>query len=230
VDVDTGVQLLDARVGHVYLVDAGDGPVLVDTGMRGSERRVLRSLERAGRRPSDIRTIVLTHCDLDHLGSVAALARLTGAAVAIHELDAPVLAGTAPPQKGGRVMAALFRLTGFRPVTPDVLLRDGDVVGGLRVLHVPGHTPGSVALVRDDGVVCSGDALLGDRHGGIRPPDPRLAWDPAQAVASGERVRAACTRLLLPGHGRPVRLAPTPDAAAPDPAGTDPGTPAPSTD
>lgn len=204
VEIADGVVSLGARVGHAYLVDAGDGPVLVDTGMRGSARRVLRSIERAGLRPADVRTIVLTHCDLDHIGSAAALRRATGAAVAIHELDAPVVRGETPPQKGGRVMAALFRLAGFRPFTPDRLLRDGDVVGGLGVLHVPGHTPGSIALVREDGVVCSGDALLADRHGHVRPPDPRLAWDPARAEASAEPIRAACTRLLLPGHGAPA--------------------------
>lgn len=129
----------------------------------------------------------------------------SGARVAIHELDAGVLSGRERPHKGGRVMVALYRLLRFRPVVPDRRLRDGDTVGGLRVVHVPGHTAGSIALVRDDGVVFSGDALLSDGKGNVKPPDPKLALDPAQASASAsaaaEPIRAGCSRPLLPGHG-----------------------------
>jgi glyoxylase-like metal-dependent hydrolase (beta-lactamase superfamily II) len=123
--------------------------------------------------------------------------------VAIHELDAPVLTGVVRPQKGGRVMAVLHRLL-VRPVVPDRLLHDGDTIGGLRVVHVPGHTQGSIALVREDGVVFSGDALLSDKHGAVLPPDPRLAHDRAQAAASAEAIRALQFRLLLTGHGAPA--------------------------
>ncbi len=64
-------------------------------------------------------------------------------------------------------MVVINRLFRLRPVTPDLLLRDGDRIGGLEVVHVPGHTAGSIALRRADGVVSSGDALLGDSHGGL---------------------------------------------------------------
>jgi hydroxyacylglutathione hydrolase len=125
--------------------------------------------------------------------------------VAMHELDAPVLAGTERPHKLPPVMRALYRLL-VRSVTPDRLLHDGDTVGPLRVVHVPGHTVGSIALVRDDGVVFSGDALLSDKEGRVLPPDPRLAHDRAQAAASAEAIRALRPRLLLTGHGAPATL------------------------
>ena len=67
--------------------------------------------------------------------------------------------------------------------------------------------------MREDGVVLSGDALLGNRRGEVVPPDPRLAWDVAQATESASSIRAACTRVLLPGHGRPAWV---------QPAGSDP--------
>jgi hydroxyacylglutathione hydrolase len=163
-------------------------------------------IESVGRRATDLRYIVLTHCDIDHIGSVAALKQLTGAKVAIHELDGPVLAGEQRPQKGGPVMAAFSRLLRPQPVVPDLLLKDGDTIGGLHRMHVPGHTAGSIVLRRGDGVVFSGDALLGDRHGQVRPPAPRLALDRVQALASAERIKALPMKLLCPGHGAPVHM------------------------
>lgn len=94
---------------NVYLVVMQDGLVLVDTGMPGNARRILRFIEGLGRQPRDPRDIVLTDCDIDHVGSVAELKRRTGPRVAIHELDVAVFSGEQRPQKGG---LALWRSTG----------------------------------------------------------------------------------------------------------------------
>jgi glyoxylase-like metal-dependent hydrolase (beta-lactamase superfamily II) len=189
------------RVANVYLVVTQDGLLLVDTGMPGNARRILRFIEGLGRQPRDLRDIVLTYCDIDHVGSGAELKRRTGARVAIHELDVAVLSGEQRKQKGGLAMVALYRLLRFRPIAPDLRLRDGDTIGGLQVMHVAGHTAGSIALLRNDGVVFSGDALLSDTHGNVLPPDPRLALDPAQALLSAGMIRARRAGLLLAGHG-----------------------------
>jgi len=200
-----GVFKVDGvRVANVYLVMTQDGLLLVDTGMPGNAKRILRFIERLGREPRDLRDIVLTHCDIDHVGSVAELKARTGARVAIHELDAPVLSGEQHPQKGGLALVVLSRVLRFRPIAPDLRLRDGDMIGGLKVIHVAGHTAGSIALARDDGVVFSGDALLSDKHGNILLPDPRLAFDPAQASVSAELIEGRHAELLLTGHGAAV--------------------------
>ncbi len=133
-----GLHTTRFRVANAYLVTIPDGLMLVDSGMPGSAKRVLASIERLSRQPRELRSIVLTHCDIDHAGSAAELKRLTGVHVAIHALDAPVLSGKQRPQKGGRAMRLLSRLFRLQPVTPDVLLQDGDTIGGFRVLHVPG--------------------------------------------------------------------------------------------
>ena len=86
----------------------------------------------------------------------------------------------------------------FQSVVPDSLLRDGDEIAGVRVMHMPGHTAG-IALVRDDGVVFGGDALVSDRHGNLKPPDPRLALDAAQAARSARLILARCPSLVLIG-------------------------------
>jgi glyoxylase-like metal-dependent hydrolase (beta-lactamase superfamily II) len=209
VKVAEGIDTVEGlRVGNAYLVRGADGLLLVDSGTPGSAKRILASIERIGARPSDLRHIVLTHWHPDHMGSAAELRRLTGAQVAIHALDAPVLAGRERPAKGRRTMGLLFRIFRVAPLVADVALRSGDVISGLEVIHVPGHTAGSIALRRADGVVLSGDALLGDRHGRLRQPDPGLSLDPDQASASAATLRSLEPRLLLPGHGGPVRSSP----------------------
>lgn len=203
--VAEGIDTVEGlRVGNAYLVRGTDGLLLVDSGTPGSAKRILASIERIGAEPGDLRYIVLTHWHVDHVGGAAELKRRTGAQVAIHALDAPVLAGGELPAKGRRVMGLLLRVFRVAPLVADVALRSGDVIGGLEVVHVPGHTAGSIALRRADGVVFSGDALLGDRHGRVRDPDLSLALDPALALASAARIRALPHRLLLAGHGAPA--------------------------
>jgi glyoxylase-like metal-dependent hydrolase (beta-lactamase superfamily II) len=92
--IAAGVHRIDGlRAANCYLVAIDDGLLLVDTGMPGSAKRIVACLESTGSHAADLRYIVLTHCDMDHIGSVARLKELTGAKVAIHELDGPVLAG-----------------------------------------------------------------------------------------------------------------------------------------
>ena len=177
----------------------------VDTGMPGNARKILAAIEELGRRRSDLHLIVLTHWHPDHMGSADLLRRATGARIAIHELDAPVLAGREHPRKGRRAMALINRLFRIKPTVPDIELRSGEVIEGLEVVHAPGHTAGSIALRRNDGVLFSGDALLADRRGQVRFPDPGLSLDPVQATASAEALLSAPHVLLLPGHGAPAR-------------------------
>ena len=206
--VAEGVYRVDGPRGfNAYVAETSDGLALVDTGMPGGADRILATIRDAGHEPGDLHWIVLTHSDPDHIGSVAAIAKATGARIAIHAADAPALRGmpVATPSgwKGAlfRVVGVFFRVT---PAEPDRLLEDGDVIGGLRVMHVPGHTAGSIALVREDGVVFSGDTLLGDGSGSERPPTRGLARDVEQAMAQADRIRALGYTTPLPGHGEPV--------------------------
>ena len=222
-----GLYGIDGIIGaNVYLVVTEDGLTLVDAGMPGNAETVLAAIKGIGREPRELRRIVLTHSDPDHSGSAVRLKELTGALVAIHEQDAPALAGRRPKKikEAGAVpmrrtnmarvghdlgMRLVFKLSGrfrdFRPVDADILLKDGDTISGLRVVHVPGHTRGSIALYREDGVVFSGDALLGDSAGRVQPPTEALALNPARALASANKIESLGFTTLLPGHGRPVR-------------------------
>ena len=153
-------------------------------------------LEAAGRHNLSIELIVSTHGHTDHIECLAELKEATGARIAIHELDAPMLAD---PMLSG---AALF---GFsqRGVQPDVLLHEGDRVtipgseASLSVLHTPGHSPGSLSLL-GEGVLFSGDCLFA---GGIGRVD-LAGGDEREMMASLVRLSALDPELVVyPGHG-----------------------------
>jgi len=139
--------------------------------------------------------VINTHAHFDHILADAEVIVETGAKLALHRLDAPLLA-----QGGG---AAMFGLCGPDGLKADLLLDEGDTVavGDLRfsVLHTPGHTPGSICLYDPAAnVLFSGDLLF---YQGIGRTD--LSGGDHQAImCSLERVLALPEQTTVyPGHG-----------------------------
>jgi glyoxylase-like metal-dependent hydrolase (beta-lactamase superfamily II) len=173
--------------------------------MPGRARKIVSYVESLGKAPRSVETIVLTHPDLDHSGSAAQLKQLTGARVAIHEEDAPRLAGEKPwsEAKGtaGFVISILGLFIKLQPVPPDISLKEGEKLGPLTVLETPGHTSGSISLYKVGTALFSGDALLTNGKGLFR--EPRMVNE----ELGKESIRRMATlqfEYLLPGHGAPV--------------------------
>ncbi|MFI5941020.1 MBL fold metallo-hydrolase [Streptomyces uncialis] len=205
-------------VGNVHIVRLPDGYALIDTGVPGSAPAVLEALGELGARPQDVRRIVLTHCHVDHMGSAADLVEATGAQVLAGALDAPFVQGTAPEPEAvltpseralhERVLAGFDKADqpALRHVPVDVELRDGDLLEGwgepVRVLHVPGHTPGSVALhLTSSGVLFPGDLVATAEGRAILGP---FNVDRAEAIASFHRLAALDVDIVCVPHGLPL--------------------------
>ena len=157
-----------------------------------------------------MRQIVITHHHADHTGGLAELVERTGAQVMVHALDAPVVRGERPPpgpSSGGLLKPLLGRMAAGAPAARvDRELADGDEIDaldGMRVVHTPGHTPGSICLY------CPQRRLLftGDAAANIFRLGPALGWfteDAAQAKESIRKLAALDFEAAFFGHGRPI--------------------------
>jgi glyoxylase-like metal-dependent hydrolase (beta-lactamase superfamily II) len=199
------------RLGAIncFLVREDDGFTLVDTGLPGAARDILKAAEEAG---GSIRRIALTHAHGDHVGSLAALhEELPEVEISISERDARFLRGDMSLDPG----EPEAKLRGSYPkvdVEPNVLLKPGEHVGSLEMIPTPGHTPGHASF-RDmrDGTLIAGDAYqtLGGIAvaGKLRPlfPLPALAtWHKPTAIESARTLRELQPARLAVGHGRVV--------------------------
>lgn len=192
-----GVHFIPTHANSVLIVD--DKVVLVDATARPSGSPVLDALAALKMKPSDVSVIVATHTHADHVGGLDSLRQASGAKVAAHELDVPFIEGREPYPPGSKGGVS------FTATKVDLVLRDGDSVDGLRVIHAPGHTPGNLALLDEDrSLLIAGDTL---RTEGARVvgPSREYSLDLKQAHASVKKVAAFRFDRLVVGHGDPIR-------------------------
>lgn len=211
-------QLEHVPMCNVYLMDAGGGYYLVDSGLYGYAKAIMEELEGAGYPLSHLKGILHTHGHGDHIGNTAALAKRSGASVLGHEADLPFFQKTPDPPAKSSLQCFMLKLmdrTLFRqPPTPlDAFLREGDEIqagGRWEVLPTPGHTPGSISFYQpDQGILLCGDALFNQhpmtRVKGLRLPLPLVSFDDKASLASAQKIANLEPRILCPGHGLQVR-------------------------
>ncbi len=199
--------------GRAYLYQEADRLTLIDTGLAGSAERIFGAIERLGRRPEDLRQIVITHYHSDHTGSLAEVVERTDAQVLAHALDAPVVRGEQPEAapRLSKIEEQFFEaLTKDVPPAPpsrvDREVVDGDEIdldGGAKVVHVPGHTAGSIAIyLPKRRILFSGDAVERDLDG--RVIVGVFDVDPDEARRSFLKVAELDFEVACFGHGEPM--------------------------
>lgn len=222
------------RIGNdivaAYLVVAPEGLTVIDAGLPGHWTDLTAELTSIGRSLDDIKGVVLTHGDSDHIGFAERLRRDHGVAVYVHAADADRAKGGDKPKTpmgafrlGPTVgfIAYALRKKGWRTehLREVVEIADGDVLdlpGSPEVIGLPGHSPGSIAIhVPLASAVFVGDALTTRHvltgHEGAQPAP--FTDEPALALSSLDRLAGVDASWVLPGHGAPWQGSPA-DLAA----------------
>ena len=225
--IEDGIWQISLAWSNAWVLwEGGDTEAaLIDTGLQEDRNALNAGLQQIGIAEAQVRSVLLTHAHCDHAGNAAYFARQS-ATVRLHEAEAPFL-GT--PRRtympGGAALllrphtALAFAIGEARyPVERMaqrlVAVKTGETIGApggaLRVVASPGHTPGHVAFFRErDGVLFSGDAAMNiipiKRVVGLSLPIRFLSSDWEQGKASARRLAELAPRLLLSGHGPPLR-------------------------
>ena len=220
-EIVPGLHVLGDKSGgyvRAFLIDDGQELTLVDTLLDQNGSLILEELKSLGKKPQDVKRIILTHAHQSHLGGLAALKAATGARIYCHDWEADVIEGkrkvqvppttTLFPQKPLQIyflqVAFVLGLKMPPPCQVDENLKDGDHAGPLTVMHAPGHTPGSLAfywpekkaLIAGDIVVTWPEIALGW---------PQITLDNKQNRDSvGKLCDMVQAELLCVGHGQPV--------------------------
>lgn len=200
-------------VGRVYAIEGSDGLTLVDCGLSLAPPRIIKQLKAAGYAPGDVKRILITHAHPDHVGGLPELQRLTGASVVCGALERPVVEGEVAvgmisPYKE-LLEAQRFHTppVKFPPTHVDRTVSEGDhieeALGGLQVLHTPGHALGHVTYWQPERrIAIVGDVLMNLR--GLTLPFAFVTPDMDADKRSIRRVARLEPEIVLFGHGKPL--------------------------
>lgn len=194
-----GIHLIDGIKGaNVYLI-TGSHLFLVDTGLQGQERKICNYLTDIGINVSSLEGIVLTHHDVDHVGSAVAMQRQAKCSIYAHSLEIPYILGHSKRPGIKQSLPGITKLVfGKLKVPTEVIpLSDGILFDEWEVIHTPGHTPGHISLYRN-GIAIVGDLFQG---GKIRLAPGFFTWDLTTLKKSARNLTERPLRWILPGHG-----------------------------
>ena len=213
------IHRIQSVAAYSHLIETDEALFLVDAGMVGHGRAILRRIRDIGRDPGEIRLAIVTHGHADHFGGLPEiLDEAPGFEIVAHPEHARVVAtGNVLISPGlnpySRIYELLARTSlpriGLRGVGSVIALDDGARLDdyGLpgRIIYTTGHSAGDISLVLDDGTAFVGDAVQGRRIPGLTPPElPNMALDVDDVLASWKLLLDAGAETIYPAHGSVV--------------------------
>jgi glyoxylase-like metal-dependent hydrolase (beta-lactamase superfamily II) len=197
--VTDNVYMLDCTSGSYSYVLLGDETVLVDTSFPGKGKAILAELAALGVKPQEIKHILLTHFDVDHIGNAAFLQQASGATVWASPIDIPYILGQKPRPGIKRYIGMMMKAK----LPADLrAFPESNRLGEIEVIPTPGHTPGHVCLLYK-GVLLAGD-LVTTRGGQINPSPDMMTWNKKLVMESIKKVASLSFNWICPAHGLPV--------------------------
>lgn len=202
--------VLGRLVGNCYLVETDQGFVLIDTGSKSARTKLEQELADAGCTPENLHLVILTHGDFDHTGNCAYLREKYDVKIAMHPDDvAMVESGDMfrNRKSGNRIMKKLINtFFGITKFTPDFTVDErydlSDYGLKVEILHIPGHSRGSIGILTDNH-----DLFCGDIFTNLKRPEPNTLFDDLEEMnESIHRIREMKIHMVYPGHGQPFMM------------------------
>ncbi len=208
-EIRPNLHWIEGRSSNIYLCVADDGLTLVDAGMPGMQDDLFAEIDRLGYQPDDLKQILVTHADIDHVGGLAAIQATSGAKVIAGAETADLLhKGKSPEHLPWLMQLFVNAFVRYKKVAQTVIqiVDDGDIVSGwgdLQVINTPGHTLDHISFYsQSTGVLFAGDALS-TRDDRLQRSPPRITADEDLANQSAIKLLEIAPTLFACGHGRP---------------------------
>jgi len=211
--MSTEIRTINLGGVNCYLARSPRGFVLIDTGYSGKRALLLNELEAAGCTPGMLRLILITHGDADHAGNAAFLRARYGVKIAMHAGDSGMVEKgdmgwnrKSKPDKMSLIMKVMVSMVNkrvksgsFEKFSPDFTVDDNfDLTPfGLEatVLHLPGHSKGSIGILTKEGDLCCGDLFY-------NMPGFKFIDTMADHESSVKKLKGLTVRTIYPGHGK----------------------------
>ncbi|MFO7612727.1 MAG: MBL fold metallo-hydrolase [Clostridia bacterium] len=208
----TQISRLSIGGSNSYLLACAQGYILIDTGMKGSGARLSRELKRLGIEPGEIKLIILTHGHYDHAAGLSEVRELTKAPVAVHGAEIDLDLESVRKDRNESTFSYRLIVGILKKITPEgesgYIINPEIVIGdelGLenfgvdaKIIHTPGHTPGSVSVITGDGQCVCGDSLFNIFPGSHYPI---IVYDKKLLAKTYSRLEAEDCNVYYPGHG-----------------------------
>ena len=194
------VYALDSTKGNYAYIILGKEPILVDTGRPGQGKGILKELESLNIKPQDIKHILLTHHDVDHIGNLALLEAETGAKVWASKEDILYICGEKNREGIKRLVSVIMRVKKPENINS---YPENQKINGINVIPAPGHTPGHVCLLYND-ILFAGD-LIRTSKGQVEPMSSFMNWNTNISKESVKKVSDLSFNWICPAHGEPIK-------------------------
>lgn len=207
--ISPNVYLIAGRASNMYLCVDPDGLTLIDAGMPKEQDRVFGLVTELGYEPSDLVRLIITHADIDHAGSAAAIQAASGATVYAGAETAVLISNGRSPEHMPRVVQwvinTFVRYTAVPGSTIEIIQPNQilPVLGGLQAIPTPGHTLDHYAFYSPStGVLFAGDEF-NTREGPLQRTPTRITADANAANLSGIHLLKLSPTVIACGHGQP---------------------------
>ena len=213
------IKVINLDFVNVFLIKVKDGYILIDTGLPQQWEKLDEELISAGCLPGRLKLVIITHGDWDHTGNCSMLQEKYKAKIAMHSADAFMAEGQVFLKRKIRTLSRRiffrFRMLmmklqknkiSFNKFKPDILLANGQNMGeygfDAKIIHIPGHTKGSIGILTTEGDLFAGDTFVNRK----KPDSAEIIENLQELENSIDMLKKINIKMVYPGHGRPFMM------------------------